>query len=270
MLSREEILQAYKCYLYEDAILYVLPRETGDACCYHRDTLSWWVRERASFDELMALEPAAYQPVAGKEALDAMERWLTHRSPENTLLERAIVFAVNCHAGQYRKGSTAPYILHPLEALSVLRSMNASPALMTAGVLHDTVEDTEATLRAVQREFGMEIANLILSNTEDKSHSWMERKEHTINAIATATREERMLLMADKVANLRTMAEDYGRIGEELWKRFGAPKESQEWYYRSIHRELAMLAEDMDCAKVYNEMGELICSLFDETKQKYK
>ncbi len=67
--------------------------------------------------------------------------------PLNTeLLDRAIVFAVNAHAGTERRGKGYPYIVHPMEAMEIVATMTADQELLAAAALHDTVEDTEVTV----------------------------------------------------------------------------------------------------------------------------
>ena len=103
---------------------------------------------------------------------------------ENYLLEKSIHFATNHHAGQVRKGTHIPYIVHPLETMNILRSMNADTNLLIAGVLHDTIEDTEATHDDILDRFGTDVVTLVDSHSEDKSKTWEERKTHAIKELA--------------------------------------------------------------------------------------
>lgn len=150
---------------------------------------------------------------------------------ENYLLEKAIHFATFKHAGQLRKGTTVPYIVHPLETMKILLSMNADTNLLIAGLLHDTVEDTDTSIEEITEIFGADVAALVGGHSEDKSKSWEERKTHAIKVLADASRRMKMLVMADKVSNLRSMAADYRAVGDKLWSRFNAPVEKQAWYY---------------------------------------
>lgn len=86
---------------------------------------------------------------------------------ENHLLEKAIHFATAKHAGQLRKGTTTPYIVHPLETMNILRSMNADTNLLIAGLLHDTVEDTDTTVEEIAEVFGTDVADLVGGHSED-------------------------------------------------------------------------------------------------------
>lgn len=180
----------------------------------------------------------------------------------NSALEDAICFATKRHAGQVRKGSDIPYITHPLETMTILNTMKADTDLLIAGVLHDTVEDTDTTSEEIRELFGEDVAALVAAHTEDKSKSWTERKQHTIDELQTAPLRVKMLIMADKVSNLRSMYADYKLIGDELWKRFNAPKEKQAWYYSGVQDALCDMQNYIETEKIYLEMVGLFKDLF--------
>lgn len=182
----------------------------------------------------------------------------------NGVLEKAVSFAMKAHEGAVRKGSDRPYILHPLETLQILASMNADINLMAAGVLHDTLEDTDTTLGEIYEQFGTDVAALVNSHTEDKRRCWYLRKLHAVNEVPRLDIRMKMLVIADKVANLRNMYSDYKRIGEELWTRFNAPKALQAWYYSGINDGLSELADYVETRDVYWEMTALFKDLFVE------
>lgn len=96
-----------------------------------------------------------------------------------TLIFRAANFAASRHAGQSRKGDEAhPYINHPLAVAEVLCVVGriTDPELLAAALLHDTVEDTDATFEELEREFGTRVKNLVAELTDDKSLPKEERK----------------------------------------------------------------------------------------------
>lgn len=115
---------------------------------------------------------------------------------ENYLLEKAIHFATSKHAGQLRKGTTTPYIVHPLETMNILRSMNVDTNLLIASLLHDTVDDTDTTVEEIAEVFGTDIAALFSGHSEDKNKTWEERKTHAMKELAEASRRMKMLVMA--------------------------------------------------------------------------
>ena len=181
---------------------------------------------------------------------------------DNGKLDEAIRFAVSCHAGDVRKGTDLPYILHPLEALQILASMKVDVNLMIAGVLHDTLEDTDATLEMIASRFGKDVAELVDSHTEDKRKSWYQRKLHTITVLPDEDLRHKMLTIADKLANLRSLYNDYKAIGDRLWERFNAPKELQAWYYSGVCDGLAELQNDPNTEAAYWELNGLYKDVF--------
>ena len=74
------------------------------------------------------------------------------------MIDRAIQFAAHVHKGMYRKGNKQPYIFHPLEVLSLVSMMTDDDDILCAAVLHDTVEDTPATIEDIRTEFGERVA----------------------------------------------------------------------------------------------------------------
>lgn len=172
----------------------------------------------------------------------------------NQLLEKAICFAVKRHSGATRKGTNLPYIIHPLESMQILAAVGADINLMIAGVLHDTVEDTNTTLEEIEELFGTDVAELVASNSEDKTKSWDERKAHTIEYLKTAPFRNRLLIFSDKLANQRSIYRDYVKIGEKLWERFNAPAEKQAWYYSEVQDTFYDFQDIPEIAPLYWEM----------------
>lgn len=158
------------------------------------------------------------------------------------LYHKAIEFATLAHQGQLRKGSGVPYIAHPFE-VSLIIARNSTwtvgnkdynDSCVIAGILHDTLEDTKTTYEDIKCEFGEIIANIVLDNTEDKSKSWEERKQHTINVMGTKCLESQMVCYADKLSNLKSFLHDYEKLGDVLWDRFKRGKDKQKWYYNGL------------------------------------
>lgn len=173
---------------------------------------------------------------------------------ESMILHDAICFAARAHHGQKRKGCDIDYIAHPCEVLQILTLYGAELPLLLAGVLHDTVEDTEVTMEDIRTRYGEQVAALVAYHTEDKSKTWEERKTECISHAAAADPTQRLLIAADKLSNLRSMAADYGEVGEELWSRFKADKQHQAWYYGELIAAMAQLQADPHTCELYWEM----------------
>ena len=150
---------------------------------------------------------------------------------QNGQIDKAIHYATDKHSSQLRKGTEIPYITHPLEVYTILSAMGADTNLRIAGLLHDVLEDTDATLNDIIWNFGYDVGELVTAHTEDKSLPWKERKGHAIEELRKADLRVKLLVFADKLSNLRSMYNDYYMIGDKLWERFNASKENQSWYY---------------------------------------
>lgn len=178
------------------------------------------------------------------------------------LIHKAIVYATQAHAGQKRKASDVDYISHPMEVMEILSGVQGSIELRIAGILHDTVEDTQVTIEDIEKNFGSVVRKLVASHTEDKSKTWHERKEHTVNYLKSACMEEKLLALADLIANSRSILFDMETLGEDVWSRFKATKEEEEWYYNGILDSVRDLLEIDEYKGLYEEAQVLCGQIF--------
>ncbi len=112
------------------------------------------------------------------ELKDLMEKLPPKYSvADRELVERAYRVAAEAHKGQ-KRASGAPYIQHCLAVAEILAELRMPAAVVAAGLLHDTVEDTDLTLDDIRREFGDEIANLVDGVTKLVSLPRVSRPEH--------------------------------------------------------------------------------------------
>lgn len=166
------------------------------------------------------------------------------------LLDSAIYFATKAHADQLRKGSNSPYILHPLEAATIVSTMTADEEIIAAAVLHDVVEDTDATIDDIRESFGERVAGLVASESENKRENlpaaatWKIRKQETLDELQTASVEVKMITLGDKLSNIRAIHRDHRTLGGDLWQRFNQKdKAEHHWYYSSIANCLSELKD---------------------------
>ena len=166
----------------------------------------------------------------------------------NNIIEKALIKAKQLHDGQFRKGGKIPYFVHMLDVCKILmHETDLDDEVIVAGILHDTLEDTNYGEQNLKKDFGERIytlvkfcsepGNTIDSPEEDQINSWKARKQHSINAINTATEEEIVVTISDKYSNLNSMKEDLILVGDNLWKRFNTSKEDIKWYYESMRDE---------------------------------
>ena len=182
------------------------------------------------------------------------------------MIDKAIAFATQAHEGQVRKGTSRPFIQHPLEVGRIVASMTEDKEVISAAILHDTIEDCEDVTEEMLREvFTERVASLVAQESEDKSKTWMERKSATIAHLNVASREIQMIGLADKLSNIRDIDRDYPECGEELWNRFRMKdKNVIGWYYKSIQESLK---EAMGGTEAYREYCELVTKNFYDIEE---
>jgi GTP pyrophosphokinase len=133
-----------------------------------------------------------------------------HPQPDLDLIHKAYVCSAKYHAGQVRK-SGEPYLSHPLEVAKILAELKLDEASICTGLLHDTVEDTEATKEEIEKVFGADIAHLVDGVTklsQIKFHSSEEKQAENFRKMLVAmSRDIRVLLvkLADRLHNMRTL-----------------------------------------------------------------
>lgn len=180
-------------------------------------------------------------------------------------IDRAVEFAVRAHAGQARKGTDVPYVTHPLAVGLMLAQEGCREELIAAALLHDTVEDTPVTLEELKDKFGDDVADLVEGCSEpDKSLPWEERKRHTHAYLKRAPLDVRIVSCADKLHNVRTMADDYEAHGEGLWRRFNRGREKQKWYFEGLVEVLCGRDDIPEGMHLFDEFETSVRRLFGD------
>lgn len=175
------------------------------------------------------------------------------------MIKKAVEFAAKAHEGAYRKGTAIPYITHPLETAVIVSQMTSDEEVIAAALLHDVIEDAGVRYEELEAMFGVRVAALVQEESEDKSKTWYERKSLTVQRLLGASKETRILVLGDKLSNLRCTARDYLLLGDEVWKRFREQdKTLHEWYYGRI----GMALEELSRFACYQEYQELYCQVF--------
>jgi GTP pyrophosphokinase len=142
------------------------------------------------------------------ELVDRVKRY--NPAADEALLNRAYVYAMKAHGSQTR-ASGDPYFSHPLEVAAILTDMRLDDATIVAAVLHDTIEDTEATRDEIDRLFGKEIGALVDGLTKIKKLDLVSKKaaqaENLRKLLLAIVEDVRVLLvkLADRLHNMRTL-----------------------------------------------------------------
>jgi GTP pyrophosphokinase len=220
-------------------------------------------RVRARLARLGVQRSSPYNPV-----LEPLLRIVRSNDPKGDTaqlrqIERAYQVAERWHRGQKRK-SGDPYITHPLAVTTILAELGMDPATLMAGLLHDTVEDTEYGLEALRRDFGDQVALLVDGVTKlDKVKFGEAAQAETVRKMVVAmAKDPRVLVikLADRLHNMRTMR--YLKREKQEKKA----RETLEIYAPLAHRlgmntikwELEDLAFAILYPKMYDEIVRLV------------
>lgn len=184
------------------------------------------------------------------------------------MIDKAIIFAAHCHEGMVRKGNNQPYIFHPLEVLNLVSMMSDDEEVLCAAVLHDTVEDTAATIQDIKEQFGERVAKLVDYESEDKrgqvnkAGTWVERKQEAIDTLKNVDDiGAKMVALGDKVSNLRSFHLMQLQDGEKMWDNFNMKDPMKHRWY---HLEVAKALEELKDYAVYKEYLFLIDAVFSK------
>ena len=195
------------------------------------------------------------------------------------LLEEAIIYATIMHQGKTRKIKQIPYILHPLEVSQILSTMTDDPYVVTAGILHDILEETDGTIGEIESRFGERVAEIVSASSEKKvpeqrkKIDWEERKKESLRRLKiTKDHGVKMVWLADVLANIRSLARIYSEQGEKVWESLDqTDPQLQRWYYRTVAEYLEL---ELNKTGAYKELIRHINSIwpgtFDSDKSRFK
>ncbi|MBI3434081.1 MAG: bifunctional (p)ppGpp synthetase/guanosine-3',5'-bis(diphosphate) 3'-pyrophosphohydrolase [Proteobacteria bacterium] len=151
---------------------------------------------------------AAPQMMRQYELVERVKKY--NPSTNEDLLNRAYVYAMKAH-GEQKRASGDPYFSHPLEVAAILTGLNVDDATIVAALLHDTIEDTEATRAEIDRMFGGDIGALVEGLTKLKRLDLVSREakqaENLRKLLLAIAADVRVLLikLADRLHNMRTL-----------------------------------------------------------------
>lgn len=157
------------------------------------------------------------------------------------LKEKAKLFAIWAHYGQIRKNEPEkPAVIHPIGVAHLLEIYHPDDdELIAAAYLHDVVEDTKYTLDDIKEEFGEGVSNLVkIASEPNRSSSWEDRKQGTIDRIKNLSLREKWLVCADKIDNLTDIKNKFGKEGKKDFSLFKRGEEKQKWYHENVYKSL--------------------------------
>lgn len=182
---------------------------------------------------------------------------------------KAKLFAIDAHFGQIRKGDKEkPMIIHPIDVANKLEKYGFDDNVISAGYLHDVVEDTKYSMGDIERKFGSDVASLVRGDTEiDKSLSWEERKEITIRVIRNLDLRHKAVVCCDKISNLEYLKLVFMINGKEDFSNFKRGFDKQKWYYTEVYNSL-ICNEDKNL-EMFRKLKKLIDYLFYNKREDY-
>lgn len=177
--------------------------------------------------------------------------------------DEAYILASELHREQKRKGNNTPYLAHLLAVASIVLDSGGDEDAAIAGLLHDAVEDQGglATLERIRAAFGDRVASLVMEcsdNEGEPKRPWLERKQDFIALIPQLSPDARLIAIADKLHNARTLLTEYLRQGEEVWNRFNGQREGTLWYYRSAYEAFAASGNEPVLYELKHAVNEML------------
>jgi len=175
-------------------------------------------------------------------------------------LTKAYDFAVKAHEKQ-KRDEGSPYIIHPIAVANILTELKLDSATIATGLLHDTIEDTYATYKTIEEEFGKEVADLVDGVTkisEFENQAIFNSKAENFRKLILATSKDiRVLLvkLADRLHNMRTL-----HFVTDKEKRIRKAKETMEIY--------SPLADRMGMNRIRDELEDLSFEILNPEARK--
>jgi GTP pyrophosphokinase len=143
----------------------------------------------------------------------------------SALITQALAKATEAHAGQIRNGSGGlPYIEHPRMVAATLAAAGYDEATLAAALLHDVVEDSDATVEDLRGEFGDTIADLVAALSDDESiESYRDRKDEHRGRVAAVDDDALGIYAADKLTNMTTLHAAIEAEGMRVAEEYDVP-----------------------------------------------
>ncbi len=192
------------------------------------------------------------------ELINKVKSYNKFLNPET--LSKAYDFAVKVHKDQKRQ-SGDPYVIHPVAVANILTELKLDSATIATGLLHDTIEDTYATYKTIEEQFGKEVADLVdgvtkISVFENQAIS-NSKAENFRKLILATSKDIRVLLvkLADRLHNMRTL-----KAIDKDEKRKRIAKETMEIY--------APLADRMGMNRIRDELEDLSFDILNPEARK--
>lgn len=155
----------------------------------------------------------------------------------------AIRTSAIAHEGQYRKGSSTPFITHPIAVALITQKYLDDEETFIAALLHDVLEDVPERIYSrsdMNKDFGAEIVGIVEGVTEPDineptKEAWLARKQGYIDHLAELSDMRPLIIScADKIHNMSEIIREYKNSGGAIWSSFHASRAREIWFYESV------------------------------------
>ncbi len=185
-------------------------------------------------------------------------------------IKKAIQFAARKHHGHLRVSNMEgplPYVTHLFSVALLVAEDGAHDDVVTAALLHDTIEDTGTTREEIAGTFNEGVATLVESVSETKEKDgekieWREYKENYIARMEHMSADALLIAIADKVDNVESWIEEYGKEGAAFLKRWKQPAESYLWFYGEALRVAQARLPEHPLTQRYAEAYQIFARSF--------
>ena len=183
-----------------------------------------------------------------------------HHTPE---IKKAFQFAARKHHGQMRHGAEPlPYITHLFSVALLVAEDGAHDDVITAALLHDTIEDTDTTYEEIVTAFNERVADLVDSVSERKeidgrNVDWKERKMEYLARLEHSSRDTLLIAIADKVDNVESWNEGLEKEGQLFFTYWRQPNGEYLWFYGEALRIAQQRLPDHLLTKRYGKAYQI-------------
>ena len=132
------------------------------------------------------------------------------------MYEKALTFARNKHENQVRKFNGEPYVNHPIRVANIVKEFTSNEDMLAAALLHDTIEDTNATIEDIKLEFNDNIANMVWGLTSDKDQiKKIGKTNYLSEKLNKMSSDELLIKLADRLDNVSDLSSEQQKWSTE-------------------------------------------------------
>lgn len=192
------------------------------------------------------------------------------------VLHTAFTVAAAAHGNKARKGTDIPYLSHLMAVSALVMEHGGTETQAAAALLHDAIEDTEATFESLSVEIGRDVAEIVrdCSDSEKAPHEdkddWIVRKQHYIDRLKKKDKTDPSILvaLADKVHNAEASVSDTRVMDKEERQnffdtRFNAKWPQQMWWYTELTKVFDEKVTDPSARPLVERLRRACIDIFD-------